>query len=86
MSNNKTLERLLEEWSRTVEDFFHACLELERLSNLGEGDIKLRSAEYEARELKVIATRARHRYQARLRSQAASSRNTMILRSGCGGS
>jgi hypothetical protein len=79
MPDCKSLGRLLEEWARTVEDFFRAYTELERLLSLGASKQELKNAGNEARELKLMVDRARHRYRARVRSEIARARNGRLI-------
>jgi len=59
--------RLLEEWTRTVDDYFKSCVEMQQLARLGDLQ-EFEKAESEARELKSVVVKARRRYKSNLRS------------------
>lgn len=69
--------RLLEEWARTVDDYFKSCVELDRLASLGDR-VEFDKAQNEARELKLIAGRARRRYRSDLRRSGTISGGTYL--------
>lgn len=58
--------RLLEEWARTVDDYFKSCVELQRHASLGDR-AEFEKAQSEAGELRLIASKARRRYKSNLR-------------------
>jgi hypothetical protein len=62
--------RLLEEWARTVDDFFKSCVELRQIAIRGDRE-ELERAESEARELRRIAGKARRRYRSSLHRPSA---------------
>jgi hypothetical protein len=64
--------RLLEEWARTVDDFFKSCVELRQIAIRGDRE-ELERAESEARELRRIAGKARRRYRSSLHRPSARS-------------
>jgi hypothetical protein len=70
MSPERDSARLLQEWMRTVDDYFKSCVELQRLAASGDQD-EASKAEGEARELRLIAGHARRRYWSYLRRQRA---------------
>jgi hypothetical protein len=70
MSPDRDSVRFLEEWMRTVDDYFKSCVELQRLAASGNQD-EASKAESEARELRLIAGHARRRYWSYLRRQRA---------------
>jgi hypothetical protein len=70
MSPDRDSILLLQEWMRTVDDYFKSCVELQRLAASGNQD-DAGKAESEARELRLIAGHARRRYWRYLRRQRA---------------
>jgi hypothetical protein len=61
MAVHKAPVRLLEEWARTVDDYFKACTELHELATSATCE-EFEKAEKEVRELKLVVAKARHRY------------------------
>jgi succinate dehydrogenase/fumarate reductase flavoprotein subunit len=65
MAVHKAPVRLLEEWARTVDDYFKACSELHELAASGSRE-EFEKAQREVRELKLLVAKARHRYTSAL--------------------
>ena len=69
--------RLLEEWMRTVDDYFKSCVEMQQLARLGDLQ-EFEKAESEARELKSVVAKARRRYKSNLRHSTAVGATTYL--------
>lgn len=77
MSISKDPVRLLEEWMRTVDDYFKSCVELQQLACLGNCE-EFEKAASEARELRFVASNARRRYKSNRRRPASITGGTYL--------